>query len=68
MKGPNAKRQSISSFGVSLIYISCCFSSSTGRAYQQSHNSVAPGAVLSGTQLVHLGHTLLKLLVLALLV
>lgn len=68
MKGPNAKRQSISSFGVSIIYISCCFNSSTDCAYQQSHNSVAPGVVLGGTQLVHLGHALLELFVLAFLI
>jgi hypothetical protein len=53
---------------ISLIYIFCYFSSSTNREFQQFHISVAPGAILGGTQLIHLGHTLLELLVLAFLV
>lgn len=68
MKGPNAKRQSISCFSVSLIYISRCLCNSTNRAHQESHNLVAPGAVLGGAQLVHLSHTLLELFILALFV
>lgn len=69
-KGPNAKRQSMRSLGISSMYISCCFSSSPDRAITNIswRASVATGAVLGGPQLVHLGHALLELFVLALLV
>lgn len=64
------ERRSMSSLGISSMYITCCFPAVLTAQTQitKSTSLVAASAVLGGTELVHLGHTLLELLVLALLI
>lgn len=68
---PTPKGQSMSSLGISSMYITCCFPAvpTAQNTYIRSYTaSVATGTVLGGPQLVHLGHALLEFFVLALLV